>query len=176
MARSFVAERNLLILGLATLATVFATNALADQAGPAIRGRTSNEAGAVFQFDASAADANGSDITIRCIEKCRKNAPVYREHVDAAPTSVTLPKDGSTRFISVWTTGSAYRVMVHDIAGPKVEKVMEHGSRIPPSAMGIDDKGEEFFVLCDEDHGCNEFHWRSWVYEVIPRKDYHWTK
>jgi len=100
------------ILGFATLVTLPSAYAFDTQAGTAIRGRTSNDAGAVYQFDASVPGAKGSDLTIRCVEACKRSAPPYREHVGASPTYVMLPKDGSTRFISVWTTGSAYRVMV----------------------------------------------------------------
>jgi hypothetical protein len=160
----------------AVLTFLPAAGAFPAQEGPAIRGRTSNDAGAVFQFDASAPVARGSDITIRCIEACKHGLPAYREHVDVSPTYVMVPKDGSTRFISVWTTGSAYLVMVHEVGGPKVTKVLEHGSRIPPSSTGIDDQGNEFFTLCDEDHGCSEYHWRAGLYEATARQDYHWAK
>lgn len=164
------------MLGLAALTALPASSAFAGQEGPAVRGRTSNGTDATFQFDASAPGAKGSDITIRCIDGCKPGAPIYHEHVEVSPTYVMVPKDGSTRFISLWTTGSAYLVMVHDVAGTKVTKVLEHGSRIPPSSMGLDDQGNEFFTLCDEDHGCSEYHWKAGRYEVTPRKGYHWAK
>lgn len=154
------------ILGFATLVTLPSAYAFDKQEGPAIRGRTSNDADAVYQFDASVPGAGGSDLSIRCVEACKRSARPYREHVGASPTYVMLPKDGSTRFISVWTTGSAYRVMVYDVAGPNVVKVLEHGSRNPPSSTGIDEQGNEFFTLCDEEHGCSEYHWRGGRYEV----------
>jgi hypothetical protein len=41
-------DRKLLILGFIALVAFFATNAFADQGGPAIRGRTSNDKDATF--------------------------------------------------------------------------------------------------------------------------------
>jgi len=91
------------MLGLAALTALPASSAFAGQEGPAIRGRTSNDTDATFQFDASSPSAKGSDITIRCIDGCKGGAPVYHEHVDVSPTYFMVPKDGSTRFISLWT-------------------------------------------------------------------------
>lgn len=118
-----------------------------------------------YEFSAVRLKGDGADIFIRCVNECPQHSRDYKENSGYSPGWVFLPKDGSTRFISVWTSGSAYAVMVHDIGGPKVVKVLEAGSRIPP-AVALDEQGNEYFQLCSEDAGCNEYHWRNGKYAI----------
>lgn len=152
------------ILSVALAAGPGVVDAESSSAGILMLARTSNDI-SDFEFSAIRAKSGGADVIIRCIGECAKPTERYRENTGLSPGWVLLPKDGSTRFISVWTSGSAYAVMVHDIGGSKVVKVLEVGSRIPPS-VALDAKGNEFFQLCTEDSGCSEYHWDGTKYIV----------
>jgi len=151
---------------LSACAALFGSTAIAAGSGSSVvvLARASNDV-SEYEFSATRAQDGGADIVIRCVDACAKASPRYRENTGYAPGWVLLPKDGSTRFISVWTSGSAYAVMVYDVGGPKILKVLEAGSRTPP-AVELDEQGNEFFQLCTEEDGCSEYHWRDGKYAV----------
>ena len=66
------------------------------------------------------------------------------------------PKDGSDRTLTVWTAGSAYRIVVYRLDGAAIHKVLDRGSRTPP-AISFDGEGREQLKLCTTQ--CAVFLW-----------------
>lgn len=128
------------------------------------RARTGLETG-VYQFDVLTGKNGSRRIDIRCVDECGADTALYNEDTNFQPVYAMVPKDGSPRFLSLWTSGSALRVMVHGVGGGSPKKLLEAGSRIPP-ALSLDAKGDEVFTLCDEDHGCTEYHWSGDRYAI----------
>ena len=80
----------------------------------------------------------------------------YREDFIDTPLYLMQPKDGSDRTLTVWTTGSAYRIVVYRLGGAAIHKVLDRGSRTPP-AISFDGKGREQLKLCTAQ--CAVFLW-----------------
>lgn len=139
------------------IASLCGTALAAEQTHLLERARTGLETG-VYQFDVLTGKNGSRRIDIRCVDECRADAASYHEDTNFQPVYAMVPKDGSPRFLSLWTSGSALRIMVHEVGGGSPKKLLEAGSRIPP-AVSLDAKGDEVFTLCDEDHGCTEYHW-----------------
>ena len=133
-----------------------------------VRNRVSLDQG-TFEFDVKDAGQAGANIDIRCISECSAHVPPYSENTGFAPVYVMLPKDDSPRFVSLWTSGSAYRVMVHQIGARKTEKLLEEGTRSPP-VVSLDEQGNERITLCDKDKGCRIFQWTGERYIVKPKR------
>ncbi len=71
----------------------------------------------------------------------------YREDFIDTPLYLMQPRDGSDRTLTVWTTGSAYRIVVYRLDGAAIHKVLDRVSRTPP-ATSFDGKGREQLKLC----------------------------
>ena len=80
----------------------------------------------------------------------------YREDFIDRPLYLMQPKDGADRVVSVWLTGSAYRIVVYRLDEAGVHKVLDRGSRTPP-AMSFDDRGREALRLCTP--SCTVLRW-----------------
>ena len=131
-----------------------------------VRNRASLDQG-TFEFDVKDAGRSGANIEIRCIAECGAHVPTYSENTGFAPVYVMRPKDDSPRFVSLWTSGSAYRVMVHQVGAHKTEKLLEEGTRDPP-VVSLDKQGNERMTLCDEGKGCRVLQWTGGRYVVKP--------
>lgn len=100
-------------------------------------------------------DRAAAHLMVACKRGCADGS-VYREDFIDAPLYLMQPKDGADRLVSVWVTGSAYRIVVYRLGEAGVEKVLDRGSRMPP-AVSFDETGREALRLCPS--ACSVWHW-----------------
>lgn len=93
-------------------------------------------------------------LQIACRHGCSA-VPSYREDFVDRPLYLMQPKDGVDRVVSVWTTGSAYRIVAYRLGEAGVRKVLDRGSRTPPAISF--DEGREMLKLCASE--CVVWHW-----------------
>ena len=89
---------------------------------------------------------------VHYVDECPANAPTYRASSGFSPLYVMTSIDERPRFITVWTSGSSYWVVVYEIGAHKITKVLEQGTRARP-VVSVSRDGDEHLELCDE-HGC----------------------
>lgn len=94
-------------------------------------------------------------LQIACRPGC-SGAPSYHEDFADEPLYLMRPKDGADRVISVWVTGSAYRIVVYRLGEAGVQKVLDRGSRTPPAIL-FDEGWRETLKLCVSK--CTALHW-----------------
>ncbi len=110
----------------------------------------------VYQLDILGDKREGSvRFRVDCKSGCTAFSP-YREDFIDTPLYLMQPKDGSDRTLTVWTSGSAYRIVVYRLDGAAIHKVLDRGSRTPP-AISLDGKGSEQLKLCTNQ--CAVFLW-----------------
>lgn len=152
MARSFTA----------LFLVFFAGTAIAEsQTDMEFRSTVSTDTG-TFIFDVSRHVATtGHHISVRCIEDCKRLYD-YQETTMDAPVYVMPLRDGTDRVVTLWTTGSAYSVVVYYLSPGGVEKVLTIGSRSPPD-ISFDKDGQETIKIRMA-NGLDTYTWSNGAY------------
>ncbi|WP_298170494.1 hypothetical protein [Novosphingobium sp.] len=103
----------------------------------------------------------GYQIAIDCTENCAK-AIHYRETTGDAPLGL-FSRDQNGLVFSIWSGGSAYRVMVWSVAGTSVQKVVELSSRGRPNFLS-DANGRPVIEIFEGDSGIAPPHRVRWTF------------
>jgi hypothetical protein len=89
-----------------------------------------HEAQSTFTVNVTVDSSAGYQITIDCVEGCK--TPIhYRETASDSPLGL-FSRDQYGLIFSIWSGGSAYRVLVWSVADDSVRKVAELSSRGRP--------------------------------------------
>jgi hypothetical protein len=110
-------------------------------------------------------DPNGSFRRIRiwCRSGCEKTRS-YEEKTLDDPLYVMRSTDESDQVVTVWTTGTSYKVVIYQI-GKVISKVFESGSKDPPVAS-YSSAGNEVLTLCGNG-SCQKYESISGAYKLV---------
>ncbi|WP_421838045.1 hypothetical protein [Novosphingobium sp.] len=103
----------------------------------------------------------GNQIAIDCTENCTR-AVHYRETTGDAPLGL-FSRDQNGLVFSIWSGGSAYRVIVWSVAGTSVQKVVELSSRGRPNFLS-DANGRPAIEIFEGESGFVPLHRVRWTF------------
>ena len=73
-------------------------------------------------------------LTVDCVRACR--APIrYRERVGDTPLGLFQPFDAEPVVMSVWSSGSAYRVRAYSLSAAAVTRVLDASTLAAPEFL-----------------------------------------
>lgn len=107
----------------------------------------------------------GRSLKISCESECTESV-AYQEATIDNPVYLMVPRDGLDRVVTLWTTGSAYRVKVYSLDGISIKKVLEAGSKFPPD-ISVDDQGRERISVRIGNGKRTTYGWRNGAYVIV---------
>lgn len=118
---------------------------------------------ALFRIDIAGPDKSHiRRLTIRCMDGCEHLAD-YTEETINNPVYVMPPRDGVDRIVSLWTTGSAYRIVIYRLLSSGVTKLVSVGSSSAPE-ITFDSAGNEKVSWCVS-KDCYSIQWDGQSYQ-----------
>jgi len=103
----------------------------------------------------------GYAVTIDCVERC--TIPVHYREVTGDTLLGLFSRDQNDLIFSLWSGGSAYRVVVWSISNGNVRKVAELSSRGRPDFMS-GRNGAAVIQTYEANSGTDELHRVRWTY------------
>ncbi len=150
---NWLAEKGFILLSLSSIFTVaFAGESYTDSLQLRLSG---NFEGHTIQVDVTEVTDKEKGVSFKrvlsfnIIEGAKIKIVSKIESLDA-PVSIFRLSDQSPRVVTLWTTGSAYRIRVFQISGISIREVLDVGSRSSPQLVRLP-SGEEAILVNNPD-------------------------